>query len=250
MNGVATKILVLFFVFFLQGCEKKMDYKPQDFFEGEQLEIARLIYEGNEPLLKQKIATVSKDELNRPAKHDMTLLFWSILNSTYDNITPKRLQIITDLVKSGADPLQPRPAGGSSPAEFAMKGNRDVWIKALLDGGLSPNARDKIHHEPIILKSRYAENTETLKVMLDYGVDIDIRDSLNQTLLMDAFMSTSFDHVELLLSKGANPNPVNVNNLSLLQVVKREIEDSKEGTEYNERCKKILNIMISKGAKE
>jgi len=86
--------------------------------------------------------------------------------------------------------------------------------------------------------------------MLDYGVDIDIRDSLNQTLLMDAFMSTSFDHVELLLSKGANPNPVNVNNLSLLQVVKREIEDSKEGTEYNERCKKILNIMISKGAKE
>jgi len=250
MNGVATKILVLFFVFFLQGCEKKMDYKPQDFFEGEQLEIARLIYEGNEPLLKQKIATVSKDELNRPAKHDMTLLFWSILNSTDDNITPERLQIITDLVKSGADPLQPRPAGGSSPAEFAMKGNRGVWIKALLDGGLSPNARDKIHHEPIILKSQYAENTETLKVMLDYGADIDIRDSLNQTLLMDAFFNSSFDHIELLLSKGANPNPVNVNNLSLLQVVKREIKDSKEGTEYNERCKKILNIMISKGAKE
>ena len=139
-----------------------MDHKPQDFFEGEQLEIAQLIYDGNEPALKQKVASTSKETLNRPAKEDITLLFWSILNAMYDNITPERLKIITDLVKAGADPLQPRPAGGSSPAEFAMQGDKNVWIKALLDGGLSPNARDKIHNEPIIFQSQHAKNTETL----------------------------------------------------------------------------------------
>lgn len=249
MKSMAEKILVFIVSIFLLGCEKKMDYKAQDFFDGDQLEIAQLIYNGNEPSLKQKINRVSKDELNRPSKADMTLLFWSILNATYDNITQERLQIITDLVKAGADPLQPRPAGGSSPAEFAMKGDKGVWIKALLDGGLSPNARDKVHNEPIIFETRYAKNTETLKVMLDYGADIDIRDSLEQTLLMNAFMSVSFDHVELLLSRGANPNPVNVNGLSLLAAVKREIKDSRKGTEYHERCKKILNIMFSKGVK-
>lgn len=250
MKQKVIKTLFIIFIFFVQGCDKKMDHKPQDFFEGEQLDIAQLIYDGNESALKQKVASVSKETLNRPAKEDITLLFWSFLNAMYDNTTPERLKIITDLVKAGADPLQPRPAGGSSPAEFAMRADKNVWIKALLDGGLSPNARDKIHKEPIIFKSQYAKNTETLKVMLDYGANIDIRDSLDQTLVMDAFLNSSFDHVELLLLRGANPNPVNVNGLSLLTVVKREIKDSKSGTEYNDRCKEILKLMISKGAKE
>lgn len=250
MKRVITKIVILFFLLFLHGCDKKMEYKPQDFFNGSQLNIAQLIYDGNEPLLKQTLAKIGREELNRPAKAEMTLLFWSVLNASYDNTTPERLQIITDLVRAGADPLQPRPEGGSSPAEFAIKGDKGVWIKAMLNGGLSPDARDKVFNEPIIFQSRYAKNTETLKVMLDYGADINIRDSLGQTLLMGAFISLSLDHVELLLLKGANPNPVDKNGLSLLTVVERDIKDSKEGTEYNERCKKILKLMISKGAKQ
>ena len=249
MKQKVIKTLFIIFIFFVQGCDKKMDHKPQDFFEGEQLDIAQLIYDGNESVLKQKVASASKETLNRPAKEDITLLFWSFLNAMYDNTTPERLKIITDLVKAGADPLQPRPAGGSSPAEFAMRADKNVWIKALLDGGLSPNARDKIHHEPIIFESRYARNTETLKALLDNGADIDIRDSLDQTLLMGAFISSSFEHVELLLARGANPNPVDANGLSLLAAVTREIKDSKEGTEYNNRCKEILKMMISKGVK-
>ena len=250
MKQTAMKILFIIFILFVQGCEKKMEHKPQDFFEGEQFDIAQLVYNGNELALKKKIATVSKDVLNRPAKEDVTLLFWSLLNAMYDNITPVRLQIITDLVKAGADPLQPRPAGGSSPAEFAMQGDKNFWIKALLDGGLSPNARDKVNNEPIIFQSQHAKNTETLKIMLDYGADIDIRDSLDQTLVMDAFFNSSFDHVELLLSRGANPNPIDVNGLSMLAVVKRQIGSTTKESGYNKRCREILSLMISKGAKE
>jgi len=54
----------------------------------------------------------------------------------------------------------------------------------------------------------------------------------------------------LLLNRGANPNPVNINNLSLLTAVNRQIKDSQDGSEYNEQCKKILELMLLKGAKE
>ena len=52
--------------------------------------------------------------MNRPVKADMPLLFWSVPNAIYDKNTPERLKIITDLVKDGADPLQPRPEGGAA----------------------------------------------------------------------------------------------------------------------------------------
>jgi len=120
----------------------------------------------------------------------------------------------------------------------------------MLDGGLSPDARDKVFNEPIIFETVKAKNTETLKVMLDYGADINIRDSLKQTLLMSAFFGSSFEHMELLINKGANPNPVDINNLSLLTAIRKQIKDTKENSEYNNECKKILNLIISKGARE
>ncbi|MBD8451406.1 ankyrin repeat domain-containing protein [Serratia rubidaea] len=249
MRRVIMAMALMFSVFMVQGCKKSMEYEPKDFFDGSQLEIAQLIYDGDEAKLKQKLPSVSKEELNRPAKAEMTLLFWSVLNSIYDKTAQERLRIITDLVKAGADPLQPRSKGGSSPAEFVLKGDKGIWIKAMLDGGLSPNAKDKVFNEPIVFQSIKAKNTKTLEVMLDYGSDINIRDSLQQTLLMDAFFSSAFEHMTLLLNQGADPNPVNINNLSLLTAVNRQIDDSKDGSEYNEKCKEILELMIANGAK-
>uniref|UniRef100_T1HSM1 ANK_REP_REGION domain-containing protein n=1 Tax=Rhodnius prolixus TaxID=13249 RepID=T1HSM1_RHOPR len=199
-------VALLFTVLMMQGCKKNMEYEPQDFFEGRQLEVAKLIYDGDEVKLNEKLPSISKEELNRPVKADMTLLFWSVLNAIYDKNTPKRLSIITDLVKAGADPLQPRPEGGSSPAEFVLQGDKGVWIKAMLDGGLPPNSRDKVHNEPIIFEALDAKNTETLKVMLDYGADINTRDSLGNTLLISSLDSRSFDHTILLLERGCNKN--------------------------------------------
>ena len=250
MSKLIMAMALLFTALMMQGCKKNMEYEPRDFFEGRQLEVAQLIYDGDEVKLNEKLPSVSKEELNRPVKADMTLLFWSVLNSIYDKNTPERLKIITDLVKSGADPLQPRPEGGSSPAEFVMKADKGIWVKAMLDGGLPPNAKDKVFNEPIVFQTIKAKNTETLKVMLDYGADINIRDSLQQTLLMDAFFSSAFEHMTLLLNRGANPNPVNINNLSLLTAVNRQIKDSQDGSEYNEQCRKILELMLLRGAKE
>ena len=122
MKQKVIKTLFIIFIFFVQGCDKKMDHKPQDFFEGEQLDIAQLIYDGNEPVLKQKVASASKESLNRPAKEDITLLFWSILNAMYDNITPERLKIITDLVKPVQIPSSQGPRAAAAPLSLLCKG--------------------------------------------------------------------------------------------------------------------------------
>jgi hypothetical protein len=40
-----------------------------------------------------------------------------------------------------------------SPAEIMAKGDKDIWLKAMLDGGLDPNARDKVYHEALIFSA-------------------------------------------------------------------------------------------------
>jgi hypothetical protein len=148
---------------------------------------------------------VATTELNKPGKEDMTLLFWALMNTLYDKKTQPRLQIVTELIRAGADPLQPRPDGKSSPAEFVLmadsgvdKGDAGWWF--------IPECKDYVFDKPIIFQSIEAKNTETLKVMLDRGGNINITDSLGNTLLIDAFDFHSYDHVFLLLERGADPD--------------------------------------------
>ncbi|MCL7707512.1 ankyrin repeat domain-containing protein, partial [Enterobacter kobei] len=95
--------------------------------------------------------------------------------------------------------------GQSSPAEFVLNADSGDWIKAMLDGGLSPDAKDKTSHEPIIFETIKAKNTDTLEAMLNAGANINITDSLGNTLLIDALDYHAYDHVLLLLEKGADP---------------------------------------------
>lgn len=238
---------LIFSVFMVQGCKKSMEYEPKDFFDGSQLEIAQLIYDGDEAKLKQRLPSVSKEELNRPAKAEMTLLFWSVLNSIYDKTAQGRLRIITDLVKSGADPLQPRSKGGSSPAEFVLKGDKGVWIKAMLDGGLSPNAKDKTFNEPIVFETLKAKNTETLKTMLEYGADINIKDSLGDTLLIESVDSYSFDHAILLLEKGADDKIKGNSGWTMGNQLQRFINRGQGDADDKGKIEKIKELLIKNG---
>ncbi|MGP3060262.1 ankyrin repeat domain-containing protein, partial [Serratia marcescens] len=68
MSKLIMAMALLFTVLMMQGCKKNMEYEPQDFFEGRQLDIAQLIYDGDEVKLKEKLPSVSKEELNRQVK--------------------------------------------------------------------------------------------------------------------------------------------------------------------------------------
>ncbi len=239
MKKIILIITMVVSTLIMQGCKQGMDLQPQDYFEGTQLDIATIIYEGDRQKLDKVLPTVSKETLNRPAKAEMTLLFWAINNAIFDKNTPERLKIITDLVKAGADPLQPRPEGRSSPAEYVMKADKGVWIQAMLEGGLSPNARDEINNQPIIFKSFQAVNTETLSTLIDYKVDVNIKGAMNRTPLINALYNSCPEHIEVLLAHGANPLAKDDFNDSFISLISAEIA---EGDKNNSYIKKLIKI--------
>ena len=224
-----------------------MNYEPQDFFNGNQLEVAEAIFNGNEHELEEKLPLLSKEELNAPAKEKMTLLFWAITNATGDNATPERAHLITMLINSGADPLQPQPNMSGSPAEFAMKGDNAIWIKAMLDGGLSPNARDKLNNKPIIFQSVWSKNTETLKTILDYGADINIRNSLGDTVLIDALDARSYDHVILLLKRGADSSIKGSSGWTMGNQLQRYFNNGTGDNQNRKKLEEIKSLLIKNG---
>jgi len=238
--------LALLFTFMIQGCKQTMDLNPQDYFSGQQLELAKAIEQGEVSEVK-KLAP--ETDLNKPGQQDMTLLFWALSNAINDKKTAPQLEIITDLVKAGADPLQPRPAGGSSPAEFVLQGDSGDWINALLDGGLSPDAKDKVHHDPIIMETIKAKNTETLKAMLDRGANINVTDSLGNTLLIYALDYGKHDHVLLLLDRGADPEIRSNLGWTMGNQLQRLLKGAKEGDEHYQDLIKIKEKLIQHGGK-
>lgn len=64
--------VALCFLFMIQGCKQDMDLNPQDYFSGQQLELAKAIEEGDVDAVK---TLAPESDLNKPGKQDMTLLF-------------------------------------------------------------------------------------------------------------------------------------------------------------------------------
>ncbi|HHK5948275.1 TPA: ankyrin repeat domain-containing protein, partial [Serratia marcescens] len=104
-----------------------------------------------------------------------------------------------------------------------------------------------VHNEPIIFEALDAKNTETLKVMLDYGADINTRDSLGNTLLISSLDSRSFDHTILLLERGADSKIKGKFGWTMGNQLQRFIERGVGDAEDKEKINKIKELLIKKG---
>ena len=70
-------------------------------FSGPQLAMAKAIQAAD----RESVLRLAKDtDLNSPGKEQLTLLFFAINESMYNDNPPKRLNIITELVRAGAEP--------------------------------------------------------------------------------------------------------------------------------------------------
>lgn len=244
MKKLMPLILLSFLFFLLSACNDMKQIDPEKHFAGPQLVLAKAIQAADRGSV---LRLVKETDLNTPGSDDLTLLFFAINESIYNDNPPERLEIVSDLVREGADPLQPQRNMPGSPAEIAAKGDKDIWLKALLDGGLDPNARDKPYHVPLIFTTLESKNTATLALMLERGVDINTRNSLGETPLVDAFFKGDFDKVFFLLDHGADPNPVNKQGRSFRQMVNRKIQQVKEDSDYYNNLKKLDAKMHSLG---
>ncbi|WP_082804170.1 MULTISPECIES: ankyrin repeat domain-containing protein [unclassified Erwinia] len=210
LTGILKKIkkiqvLSAFVMFFLvSGCHAMKKYPPENFFHGTQLTLAQDIYDSNVDAIKKD---VEKTDLNKPGRQDMTLLFYAFQSASDKDAS--RLNIISELVRLGANPLQRVPDVGSV-AGVAARADSPVFMQALLKGGMSPNV--KIMNTPVIMVAADDERIPTMDLLLKNGADVNQRDSLGATALMAALDGIQLDAVSWLLDKGADPRLTETNS--------------------------------------
>ncbi len=112
------------------GCASMKLSEPEAYFSGSQLQLAQAIKSGD---IKEVEAFYSNVNLNKPGDDDMTILVYSLLAAS-NNDTKAGFDIISLLVKAGADPLFNIPNYGSA-AEVMATSDDPRYLKALIDGG-------------------------------------------------------------------------------------------------------------------
>ena len=151
------------------------------------------------------VDTLAKvDILNMSGKKGMTLLMYALLTAT-NKKTDASLQIVTELVKKGADPLYIIPQYGSA-ADAMARSNDPRYLKALIAGGLDKNAVSSAR--PLIMNATSENSMPVLEYLVSIGADVNNPDTAGKTALIFALTRMDLDQVEYLLHHGANPNAV------------------------------------------
>ncbi len=212
---------------------------PEKFFSGPMLTLAHAIKRGDIAKVDALAPTV---DVNQSGSDDMTLLFFALQSAFGEK--PAQLQILTLLVKSGADPLQ-EVANLGSVLGVSLRAKSPLYVKALLDAGVSPNTVKGT--TPILFDVTDEHTVDTLTLLLDRGAEIDKIDSLGNTALMKALQRMQLDQVVYLLDRGANPSFININGVSFAGQLEFQIGRQQEGSPAQRKMLEIRNRIVAKG---
>ncbi|MCV6433205.1 ankyrin repeat domain-containing protein [Pseudomonas aeruginosa] len=234
--------IVLVLQLLASGCSIARVQSPETYFSGEQLVLVKAIRQGDPAEVERLARALARDALNRPGAQDMTLLFFALQRAFGEK--PQPLQVMTVLVRAGADPLQRVPNLGSV-LGVSLRAKSPLYVKALLDAGVSPNTVEG--DTPILFDAANEHTAETLKLLLDRGADIDKIDSLGNTALMEALTSMQLDQVSYLLDRGASPRFVNINGVSFAGQLQFQIGRQQPGSLAHREMLEIRDRIIGMG---
>jgi hypothetical protein len=224
------------------GCGIAWAQSPETYFSGEQLVLAKAIRHGDPAEVEKLARALGRDALNRPGAQGMSLLFFALQAAFGEK--PRALQVLTVLVRAGADPFQKVPELGSV-LGVSLQARSPLYVKALLDAGASPDAVEG--GTPILFAVVREHSAETLKLLLDRGADINRMDSLGNTALMRALTGMQLDQVNDLLVRGANPRFVNVNGVSFAGQLQFQIGRQQPGSPAHRKMLEIRDRIVGMG---
>ena len=99
----------------------------------------------------------------------------------------------------------------SEAAHWAITEGHAATIRVLLDGGIDPNIRDCMGVTPLF-QAVENWNAEVVRLLIDRGADPNIRDREGMTPFFHAVQNGEVETVQLLLDKGANVNAVSIDS--------------------------------------
>ena len=183
------------------------------------------------------VDTLAKvDILNMSGKKGMTLLMYALLTAT-NKKTDASFQIVTELVKKGADPLYIIPQYGSA-ADAMARSNDPRYLKALIAGGLDKNAVSSAR--PLIMNATSENSMPVLEYLVSIGADVNKPDTAGKTALIFALTRMDLDQVEYLLHHGANPNAVTKAGWGFSNLLEDMLK--KEGKNNDATALKLMEI--------
>ncbi|XP_050314233.1 GA-binding protein subunit beta-1-like isoform X2 [Anthonomus grandis grandis] len=109
---------------------------------------------------------------------------------------------------------------GVTPLHLAAQHNQYEICVALLKGGITKDARNKVDRSPLHL-AVYEGHFRIVELLLEHGVEVDCVDMLNMTPLHWAVQNQHPDIVELLLRHNARIDIKNKFDLSPLDIAKQ-----------------------------
>ncbi|WP_241014813.1 ankyrin repeat domain-containing protein [Burkholderia sp. Ac-20379] len=211
-------------------------YPPEDFFAGAQLKLAQAIHDGDLARVK---ALASGADLGAPGEKNMTLLAFAFQEAVpaKTDAQSDRLKIISELVRDGAKPAQTFGENGNV-AYLAARADTPNFLKALIDGGMSPDLRYD-GDTPLLFATAEDKLLAQLKVLVDSKADVNIHNSLHETAIFDATRLRQWDVVDYLLAHGADPAVKNDNGLTYAKVVANERTQTPQGSPQLARIEAI-----------
>ncbi|MBY8292112.1 ankyrin repeat domain-containing protein [Vibrio fluvialis] len=211
---------------------------PEVFFSGDLLTVAEAIKKKD--IEKAKQLAEKLPDIDAPGTENYTLLAFSVADTN--------IPAIKMLMALGADPsakLGSRGQNGSV-AYLAMWRKTTEALNAMLESGMDPNLSDK--GDSLIFNVPELAGNDSLKLLVEYGADVNAKDTLGQTPMFN-FVLTSFDEAIYLLDNGADPFVMDKSGVTLAYAVQNRLNNMDSKSEAYQKMLTIQQKMIELGVK-
>ena len=187
-----------------------------------------------------RAAAKAVPDLQAPGRDGTTLLCWAVMETWQ---RPQVVDSVKTLLSLGADPNFTNGKSNSFAMANAVHASAPV-LRAMLEAGGNPNARDKLG-PPMILMNWYLgyypdQARSRLELLLDHGADVNSAmpenawDSAGYTLLlyrtkMGLDDKRAYADALALLERGADPNRVATDGMTLAKMLAQHREHFTKG---------------------
>lgn len=197
---------------------------PDDHFEGAQLALARAITAHDLTALR---AVEDPRVFHAPGRGGATLMAYAVWSARGGE--PEPLAVVTALVRRGADPSAPLGGELGSTLDFALGLADAGLLGALLDAGVSADARVCDGEVPALREVIYDATAAHRALLLDRGADPNARDTLGRSAIFWALCELQLNAVDELLDRGANPWVIDLTGLSFGNMLQGLLDGAEPG---------------------